>query len=85
MFAIIIGGVLFMSASGARNATINVATSLVGPGRGTALTDLSILTIRSVAKGIVGIAIFQAILSAIGLLNRASRPRPSCCRPRQSL
>jgi predicted PurR-regulated permease PerM len=68
IFAIVVAGVLFTSARGGRAAAQNVASSLVGPERGSGLTDLSILTIRSVAKGILGIAIIQAILSALGLL-----------------
>jgi predicted PurR-regulated permease PerM len=68
LFAIIIAGVMFTSAQGGRAAAQNVASSLVGPERGSALTELSILTIRSVAKGILGVALIQAILSAIGLL-----------------
>ena len=32
------------------------------------LTDLAIATIRNVAKGVLGVAIIQALLSAIGLV-----------------
>ncbi len=68
ILAIFFAGVMFTSAKGGHAAARNVASSLVGTDRGPALTDLSILTIRSVAKGILGIALAQAILSAIGLL-----------------
>ena len=56
-----------MSASGAYQAARNVAASLVGKDGGDGLVDLSILTIRSVVKGVLGVALIQAIVSAIGL------------------
>ena len=68
IFAIFVAGVLLTSAQAGRAAAQNVASSLVGPERGPELADLSIVTIRSVAKGILGIAFIQAILAAIGLL-----------------
>lgn len=65
--SVIIAGVLLTTASGGYAVTCNIASSLVGE-RGPALTDLSITTIRSVAKGVLGIAFIQAILAAVGLL-----------------
>ena len=66
--SVIIAGVLFMSASGGYKTACNFAANLVGAERGSEFTDLSILTIRSVARGVLGIAFIQAILSAIGLV-----------------
>ena len=37
-------------------------------GRGHSLTDLSIVTVRSVVKGVLGVALIQAGLAAIGLV-----------------
>jgi len=68
IFSVIIAGVLFLSASGGYRASSDFLSGVVGADRGPAFTDLSILTIRSVAKGVLGIAIIQAILSAIGLV-----------------
>ncbi len=65
--AMIIAGVLFMTASGGYAVACGIASNLVGVERGPAFTDLSILTIRSVAKGVLGVALIQAILSAVGL------------------
>jgi predicted PurR-regulated permease PerM len=65
--AIIVAGVLFLTASGGYTVTCSIASKFVGVERGQAFTDLSITTIRSVAKGVLGIAFIQAILSAIGL------------------
>ena len=63
----IIAGVLLMQARGGYEVTRNIAGSLVGMSEGERLTSLSILTIRSVVKGVLGIAVVQALLSAIGL------------------
>ena len=68
IFAVIIAGVMCTGAAGAKKASNDIANSLVGSERGVQLTDLSILTIRSVAKGILGIALIQAIFAAIGLV-----------------
>ena len=68
IFAVIIAGVLWRSASATHSASMNFATSLVGPERGQQLTSLSIETIRSVAKGVLGTAFIQSLLSAIGLI-----------------
>ena len=68
IFAIIIAGVLWTSASGSYKATTSFAASLMGADRGRSMIDLAILTIRSVAKGILGIAFIQSILAGILLL-----------------
>ena len=66
--AVIVAGVLFMTASGGYEIACNIASNLAGAERGRQFTDLSIVTIRSVAKGVLGIALIQAILSAVGLV-----------------
>jgi predicted PurR-regulated permease PerM len=68
IFATIIGGVLLMSAEGGYQVSRNIAKSLVGSESGNKLADLSILTIRSVVKGVLGVAVIQTILAAIGLV-----------------
>jgi len=45
-----------------------LAGRLVGKERGDALTELTIQTIRSVFKGVLGVAFIQAALAAIGLV-----------------
>ena len=65
--SMIMAGVLFIVASGGYAVTCGIASNLVGIERGRAFTDLSILTIRSVAKGVLGVALIQAILTAVGL------------------
>jgi len=66
--SILIAGALWTSATGVYTAARNIGTNFVGRERGDAMLDLSILTIRSVAKGIIGIAFIQAIFAAIGLI-----------------
>jgi predicted PurR-regulated permease PerM len=65
--SIIIAGVFLVGAEGGRRTSIRFTSSLVGD-RGEALTDLAVATIRSVAKGVLGVAIIQALLSAVGLV-----------------
>jgi predicted PurR-regulated permease PerM len=64
----IIAGALLMQAKGGYKATREIMASLVGTERGSKFTDTSILTIRSVVKGVLGVAVAQAILAAIGLV-----------------
>ena len=67
ILSIIVAGVFLVSAEGGYKTTLTISSSLLGE-RGNGLVDLSIATIRSVAKGVLGVAIIQSILSAIGLV-----------------
>jgi len=67
IFSIFVAGALLLSAHSGYRASCTIATALAGE-RGNALTDMSIATIRSVSKGVVGVAIIQALLAALGLL-----------------
>jgi predicted PurR-regulated permease PerM len=64
----IIAGALLLQSKGGYKATREIMASLVGTERGAKFTDTSILTIRSVVKGVLGVAVAQALLSAIGLV-----------------
>ena len=68
IFSVIIAGVLLMSATTGYRAARNIAGSLVGNVSGDKLTDMSIITIRSVVKGVLGVAVIQTILALIGLV-----------------
>jgi len=57
IFSVIIGGVLLMSAEGGYQVSRNIANSLAGTESGEKLINLSILTIRSVVKGVLGVAV----------------------------
>jgi len=65
--SIFIAGALLLSAKAGYTASCAIAAALAGE-RGRDLTDMSIATIRSVSKGVVGVAIIQALLAGIGLL-----------------
>jgi predicted PurR-regulated permease PerM len=66
-FSIIIAGVLMLSADSSYQASRRIGQRLGGD-RGADFTDLSVATIRSVAKGVLGVALIQTLLAAIGLI-----------------
>jgi predicted PurR-regulated permease PerM len=68
IFSVIIASALLPSATGGFAAAKNFSSSLVGTERGEFFTCLSIDTVRSVVKGVLGVAIVQSILAAIGLM-----------------
>ena len=68
VFSVIVAGVLLTTAASSYTVASKIAESVVGVDYGKSLTDLSIGTVRSVAKGVLGVAMIQAVLSAIGLL-----------------
>ena len=68
VISIMIAGALFLSAESGLRTTRNFASSLMGDVRGEKMTTLAVLTIRSILKGVVGIAVIQATLAAIGLV-----------------
>jgi predicted PurR-regulated permease PerM len=65
--SIIIAGVFLVGAEGGRQTSMKFASSLVGE-KGEKLIDLAVATIRSVAKGVLGVAIIQSLLAAVGLV-----------------
>jgi predicted PurR-regulated permease PerM len=67
VISIIVAGVFLVSADGGYRLCKNIARSL-SEEYGHELIDMSVATIRSVAKGVLGVAFIQAFLSAIGLV-----------------
>jgi predicted PurR-regulated permease PerM len=67
VLSIIIAGALLLNAESGRRAARNILSSLMGDETGDKMTNLSILTIRSIVKGVLGIAVIQAVFAAIGL------------------
>lgn len=65
--SILIAGGLIMNAESGHRTARNIAGSLMGDEAGDKMTELSILTIRSIVKGVLGIAIIQAVGALIGL------------------
>jgi predicted PurR-regulated permease PerM len=66
--SVIIGGALLSSAEGGYQVSRNIGASLAGVERGHALTDLTIVTVRSVVKGVLGVAVIQTFFAAVGLV-----------------
>jgi predicted PurR-regulated permease PerM len=65
--SILISGFLFIPGRSLIHSTKNVL-GRVAAGRGEEFVDLADATIRNVSRGIIGIAILQALLAGIGLL-----------------
>ena len=66
-FSIIIAGALMLSAESSYQAFRGIGHRLAGA-KGADFTDLAVATIRSVAKGVLGVALIQTFLAAVGLL-----------------
>ena len=64
----IIAGALLTQAKGGYKVSRQIMTSLVGTANGDRFTDMSILTVRSVVKGVLGVAVIQGLAAAVGLL-----------------
>jgi len=68
VLSIIISGILVANAAGAYDVTIKIFTRLTNESNGKIYADLSKATIRSVAQGVLGVAIIQAVFSALGMI-----------------
>jgi predicted PurR-regulated permease PerM len=68
VLSIIISGILVANANSAYDITIKVFKRLTSDVSGQSYADLSKATIRSVAQGVLGVAIIQAVLSALGMM-----------------
>jgi predicted PurR-regulated permease PerM len=80
--SIIIAGFLFSPAIALTNGTKAFARRIASD-RGNEFVDLSVATIRNVARGVIGVSLFQSLLGALAWLWRTSRVRASlplaCC------
>ena len=68
VLSIIISGILVANASGAYDITVKIFTRLTSAEAGMSFANLSRDTIRSVAQGVLGVAMIQAVLSALGMM-----------------
>jgi len=68
VLSIIISGILMANAAGAYEVTIKVFSRLTNNESGKSFANLSRDTIRSVAQGVLGVAVIQATLSAAGMI-----------------
>jgi predicted PurR-regulated permease PerM len=67
VISIIISGILVANAPGAYKVTLKTFSRLTNKTQGEMFTNLSRDTIRSIAQGVIGIAIIQALLSGLGM------------------
>ena len=67
ILSIIISGIFLATASGGHSTTLRISQRLAGEDNGKKFSELTIATIRSVAQGVLGVAVIQAVLAAIGL------------------
>ena len=67
VFSIIIGGILLAKAEGAYKAAQAIGTRLADE-RGVEFVELAGATLRSVTKGILGVALIQSLLAGLGCL-----------------
>ncbi|MGI9222788.1 MAG: AI-2E family transporter [Woeseiaceae bacterium] len=65
--SILIAGALIMNAESGHKVAREIAGSLMGDESGEKMTELAIQTIRSIVKGVLGIAIIQAVAALVGL------------------
>jgi len=68
VLSIIISGILMANATGAYKVTIKIFSRLTSNESGESFANLSRDTIRSVAQGVLGVALIQATLSAAGMI-----------------
>jgi len=66
--SIVIAGVLLAGAQGGQRTAKAIATRVVGGDRGPELADLAGATVRSVAQGILGVAVIQSLLLGVGMM-----------------
>jgi predicted PurR-regulated permease PerM len=66
--AVVIAGAMMAYARTGGSAVARIVVRLTGPERGPRLLRLSIATVRSVATGVVGVALIQSILLGMGFL-----------------
>jgi predicted PurR-regulated permease PerM len=67
IFAIVIAGVLLVQDQAGRRATCAIARRLAGE-RGVQFAQLAEATVRSVTRGILGVAVIQSLLAGLGFL-----------------
>jgi predicted PurR-regulated permease PerM len=67
VFAIVISGVLLAHSKGGGQAAEAIAVRVMGE-QGPKFADLASATVRSVSRGILGVALIQAILAGLGFL-----------------
>jgi predicted PurR-regulated permease PerM len=65
--SVIIAGIFFGNAELSKQRLTRLSKRIL-PGRGSEVVDLAGATVRNVARGVVGISLFQSLLAGIGLM-----------------
>jgi predicted PurR-regulated permease PerM len=68
VISIIIAGVLLVYARSGSRAVESIVGRVMGKERGKEFVDITGATIRSVAQGVLGVALIQSVLASIGLI-----------------
>ncbi len=68
VLAIIVAGVLMVYARGGTRTMEHISARLMGPKKGPEIVKLTGATIRSVAQGVLGVALIQTILAGAGFV-----------------
>jgi len=68
IFSIIISGLFLANAGPAGGAVSMILKRITGEQRGQRLASMSEATVRSVAQGVLGVALIQSVLAAVGLI-----------------
>ncbi len=66
VFSVIIAGAMLAHSAGSHRVVHGIARRLLGDGKGDEMADLAEKTIRSVTRGVLGVAVIQALLAGIG-------------------
>jgi len=67
IMSILVAGAFLIGATKCYTFFSKIFSRIAGESQGIELVDLSVITIRSVVKGILGVAFIQAVLAALGL------------------
>ncbi len=67
ILSIIISGVFLVNTKNAYSTAIKITSRLTDKEQGVQFTDLATATIRSVAQGVLGVAVIQAVLGGAGM------------------
>lgn len=68
VFSVIIAGVLLAHSTGSQQVAHGIARRLIGEKRGDDFANLAGATIRSVTRGILGIAVIQSLMAGLGFM-----------------
>jgi predicted PurR-regulated permease PerM len=66
LFSVVIAGAMLAHSAGSHRIVHGISRRLLGDERGEEMANLAEITIRSVTRGVLGVAVIQALLAGIG-------------------